>query len=164
MVTVEGGIVGFSRRKRALALVAVVLMMAVGTSVPLVDRTETAQAHTASETVSYARTFLGTPYVWGGFSRAGLDCSAFTSLVFQVKGETGYDLPDWPGVQMGYGQPVYGELQPGDLVFFSEYGGEITHVGIYSGNGMLIHASSYYGAVVETEMKWMPGYVGARRL
>ena len=59
---------------------------------------------------------------------------------------------------------VSGPPQVGDLVFFDEHGDGISHVGIYSGNGKLIHASSYFGKVTESEMKYIKGYVGATRL
>ena len=57
-------------------------------------------------------------------------------------------------------------LRPGDIVFFKEKGRNkpISHVGIYSGNGNVIHASSYWGKVVERPMKYVDGYYGARRL
>ncbi len=56
-------------------------------------------------------------------------------------------------------------LRPGDEVFFKENGprGRITHVGVYSGNGRIIHASLYWGKVVEKEMKYINGYFGAKR-
>jgi cell wall-associated NlpC family hydrolase len=92
-----------------------------------------------------------------------MDCSCFTMTVF---GHFGIDMPDSPSAQYGYGTPVYGAPQAGDLVFFSEDGSGIpTHVGIATGRGtVLIHASSYYGDVVESDMSYIPGYLGARRL
>jgi cell wall-associated NlpC family hydrolase len=55
-------------------------------------------------------------------------------------------------------------LRPGDEVFFKEGGGSrITHVGIYSGNGYIVHASSYFGKVVESKMRYIRGYSGAKR-
>jgi hypothetical protein len=92
------------------------------------------------------------------------DCSCFTRLVFrQYKW-----LPDSPVLQFQYGHKVRSRsnLRRGDLVFFKEhgYGRPITHVGIYSGNGYLLHASSYYGKVVNSKMKYIKGYYGARRI
>jgi cell wall-associated NlpC family hydrolase len=55
-------------------------------------------------------------------------------------------------------------LRPGDEVFFKEGGSNnITHVGIYSGNGRIVHASTYFNKVVESEMRYIKGYFGAKR-
>jgi cell wall-associated NlpC family hydrolase len=56
-----------------------------------------------------------------------------------------------------------GREKPGDLVFFNEHGKDISHVGIYAGNGKIIHASDYFRKVTESDMKYIKGYVGARR-
>lgn len=92
------------------------------------------------------------------------DCSCHTGLVFKKW----RNLPDHPAKQWKYGKRIYrkANLRPGDLVFFKEKGRNypITHVGIYSGKGNLIHASSYYGKVVESKMKYINGYHGAKRL
>ena len=101
--------------------------------------------------VDDARSYLGTPY--GAY---GLDCSGFTSAVFA---DLGVYLPDSPGAQYAYGVPSGAEA--GDLVFFDEAGFGISHVGIATGYGTVIHASTYYGAVVETPIAYIPGYVGA---
>ena len=92
------------------------------------------------------------------------DCSCFTRLVFrQYKW-----LPDTPVLQFQYGHKVRSRsnLKRGDLVFFKEhgYGHPITHVGMYSGNGYVLHASSYFGKVVNSKMKYIKGYYGARRI
>jgi cell wall-associated NlpC family hydrolase len=118
--------------------------------------------------VEVARTHMGTSYRLSppapcqAFSSE--DCSCHTSLVFE---KFGIQLPDSPSSQWHYGQSVAkDELQPGDLVFFKEEGpsNPITHVGIYAGRRYLIHASSYYGKVVESEMRYIKGYYGAKRL
>lgn len=92
------------------------------------------------------------------------DCSCHTRLVFNKWRK----LPDHPAKQWRYGKKVRrkANLRLGDLVFFKERGRKhpITHVGIYSGRGNLVHASSYYGKVVESKMKYINGYVGARRV
>ena len=117
--------------------------------------------------IAEAETHLGVPYVLGGPSECVAyqieDCSCFTGLVYQ---KFGYSLPDNPGTQMGYGSPVTGEPQAGDLLFWSEHGdGIISHVGIAMGDGSVIHSSSFLGEVGYTDdYNLIPGYVGARRL
>ncbi len=101
--------------------------------------------------VEDAQSYIGTLY-----GASGLDCSGFTSAVFA---DLGVYLPDSPDAQYAYGTPSYGEA--GDLVFFDESGYGISHVGIATGYGTVIHASTYYGAVVETPIEYIPGYVGA---
>lgn len=92
------------------------------------------------------------------------DCSCHTGLVFKKW----RNLPDSPTKQWQQGKRVYkkSNLRAGDLVFFKENGRKnpITHVGIYSGKGNLIHASSYFGKVVESKMKYINGYYGAKRV
>ena len=112
-----------------------------------------AEAQTATDQaiVEEARSWIGTPY-----GAHGADCSGFTSLVYQ---EFGVYLPDDPASQYSYGYPSGAEA--GDLVFFDEAGYGISHVGIATGYGTVIHASTYYGAVVETPIDLVPGYVGA---
>jgi peptidoglycan DL-endopeptidase RipA len=117
------------------------------------------------DVLAVADDHLGTPYV---FSPPGPcvafeaeDCSCFTMLVFQ---EFGIALPDSPGGQMGYGIPVHGAPQAGDLLFWSEDGsGYITHVGIAIGDGTTIHAQ-VHNEVTITSINYLEGYVGARRL
>jgi peptidoglycan DL-endopeptidase RipA len=117
------------------------------------------------DVLAIADDHLGTPYE---FSPPGPcvafeaeDCSCFTMLVFQ---EFGIALPDSPGGQMGYGTPVHGAPQAGDLLFWSEDGsGYITHVGIAMGDGTTIHAQ-IGNEVTITSINYINGYVGARRL
>ncbi len=102
--------------------------------------------------VDEARSWIGTPY--GAY---GADCSGFTSQVFA---QFGVYLPDNPAFQYSYGVPSTAEA--GDLVFYNEHGYGISHVAIATGYGTVIHASTYFGAVVETPMYDIPGYAGAR--
>ena len=92
------------------------------------------------------------------------DCSCHTKVVF--KELSGKNLPDDPVAQWRLGRKVSkSELRPGDLVFFKEgRSKKITHVGFYSGNGNIVHASGYWGKVVERPMKYVSGYSGAKRL
>ena len=110
--------------------------------------------------VAIAEHYLGTPYVWGGASPAGFDCSGFTMYVYA---QVGVSLPHNAAAQYGYGSPVSrGSLAPGDLVFFDGLG----HVGIYVGGNSFIHAP-HTGDVVKISSLtgWYAStYVGARRL
>lgn len=93
------------------------------------------------ELVEYAKQFVGNPYVWGGTSLTkGADCSGFVLAVFK---EFGVSLPHYSGSQAKQGTKIStSELQPGDLVFYTNSSGTINHVAIYIGNGQVIHASS----------------------
>jgi cell wall-associated NlpC family hydrolase len=83
----------------------------------------------------------GVPYVWGGASRGGFDCSGFVRYVFQK--QRGIKLPHSASGQARLGTPVgRDELQPGDLVFFSTYRRGISHVGIFIGDDRFVHAAS----------------------
>jgi len=92
------------------------------------------------------------------------DCSCFTKIVFRRYKQ----LRDSPVLQFQYGHKVRSRsnLKRGDLVFFKErgYGRPITHVGMYSGHGYILHASSYFGEVVNSKMKYIRNYYGARRI
>ena len=131
-----------------------------------------------SEIVSYAKKFLGVPYVYGGASSSGFDCSGFTMYVF-----------DHFGISMGHGAQMQSKLgkaveanknsktsllenlEVGDLVFFLDYEtmDEIGHCGIYIGDGDFIHASSGSGYCVKIN-SLLPGeyyntrYCSARRV
>jgi hypothetical protein len=91
--------------------------------------------------------FLGTPYVWGGATRSGSDCSGFTSLVMK---ENGYNIPRTSQEQAKRGTPVSKEnLRLGDLLFFDTKGaGSITHVGFYLGGNLMVHAASSKGVTI----------------
>ena len=110
--------------------------------------------------VGIAMQYLGTPYVYGGASPSGFDCSGFVMYVFN---QIGVSLPHNAAAQYGYGMPVSrDQLQAGDLVFFNGLG----HVGIYIGGGQFIH-SPHTGDVVKISSLtgWYSStYVGARRL
>lgn len=93
-----------------------------------------------SAIIKTAQIFLGTPYLWGGRSILGIDCSGFTQLVFLL---CGYKLPRDAYQQAELGETVnnLAEAKAGDLAFFSENNSRITHVGILDGHGNIIHAS-----------------------
>jgi peptidoglycan DL-endopeptidase CwlO len=111
--------------------------------------------------VGIAMRYLGTPYVWGGASPGGFDCSG---LVMYAYGQMGISLPHYTGAQWNSGVHVSrDQLEPGDLVFFDGLG----HVGIYIGGGQFIHAP-HTGDVVKisslSESWYAATYDGAVRI
>lgn len=113
----------------------------------------------AQAVLNYAYKFIGTPYVWGGSTPRGFDCSGFTSYVFR---NFGINLPRVSRSQATVGRKVsYSDLQPGDLVFFGS--GSISHVGIYIGNGNMVH-SPRPGKRVEISTMKYHNFITARRV
>jgi cell wall-associated NlpC family hydrolase len=111
--------------------------------------------------VGIAMQHLGVPYVWGGASPSGFDCSGFSMYVYA---QVGVSLPHHAATQYGLGTPVSkDQLQAGDLVFFNGLG----HMGIYIGGGQFIHAPRS-GDVVKisslSDSWYARTWVGARRI
>ena len=114
--------------------------------------------------LNIAMRFGGVPYVWGGETPAGFDCSGFVQYVFR---QIGINLPRTADVQYELGRKVLPtELQPGDLVFFETYEPGASHNGIYVGDGNFIGANSGTGVAVASLASpyWNTRYLGARRL
>lgn len=110
-----------------------------------------------SAVVSYAKKFLGNPYVYGGNSLTrGTDCSGFTKLVYA---HFGYSLPRSSSAQRSAGKRVsMSNLKAGDLILYSG------HVGIYIGGGRIIHASTSSSGIIITSMYYGSRPIGARRI
>lgn len=110
--------------------------------------------------------YLGTPYKFGGTTRNGLDCSAFTRLIFQES--LNIDLPRSTLEQVKLGYPVSRDnLRFGDLVFFNTRRRQNPgHVGIYLWDNYFVHASTKYGVIVSSMANgyYDKRFVGARRL
>lgn len=127
---------------------------------------DNAEAATASDLSATATKYLGTPYVYGGTTTSGFDCSGYTSKVF---GDLGIKLNRTSGSQYEQGTAVAkSDLQVGDLVFFNTSGsGSISHVGIYIGDNKMIHSQTGKGVSysnVDDPYYWGPRYVGAKRV
>ena len=136
------------------------------------DESETAGSAIGGDIVETALSFLGTPYVYGGASARGFDCSGFTMYVFSLHG---YSLPHSATSQWNNSGTYVerSDLQPGDLVLFCDpsrsNGKACSHVGIYIGNNEFVHASSgSSGKYVRTnslsEDYYNGYYVGAKRV
>lgn len=117
---------------------------------------------------AFARRFLGLPYLWGGTSTFGYDCSGFVQMLYRRAGiiipRDAQPQADWTGVR-----PVErAHLQPGDLLFFGPSPRNITHTGLYIGGGEFIDATVHDRPVVQIDRLdapyWTRLFVAARRL
>lgn len=120
--------------------------------------------------IEHTRSLLGVRYKWAGLNPAkGLDCSGIVKYVFA---KLGVELPHRAAELAKMGDPITKDtaaMQPGDLLVFGKAGKRISHVGIYIGDGKMIHASSSSHHVVETEVvKYRPAgglqWKGVRRI
>ncbi|HET9029055.1 MAG TPA: C40 family peptidase [Candidatus Aquilonibacter sp.] len=116
----------------------------------------------AQQLTKSALRFLGVPYVFGGTSPSGFDCSGYVQHVFAM---LGISVPRTADAQYDAGHRIVGGMKPGDLVFFQTYEPGPSHVGIYIGNNRFVHASSH-GVMVSSlsESYWRARYIGAKRL
>lgn len=107
----------------------------------LVDEADMTKVPLGTAVVHYATMFLGAPYLWGGRSRYGIDCSGLTQVSYAL---AGIALPRDSGPQSKLGEVVnfLQEARPGDLAFFDNSEGKIVHVGILLGPDRILHASA----------------------
>ncbi|MFE3327729.1 NlpC/P60 family protein [Streptomyces sp. NPDC059176] len=121
------------------------------------DATTGTYAAKAEKVLSFARAQIGKPYVWGATGPSSYDCSGLTQAAWRA---AGVDLPRTTWDQVKVGQRVATEqLLPGDLVFFYN---DISHVGIYIGDGKMIHAPKPGTSVREESIYYMPIYGSVR--
>lgn len=117
----------------------------------------------ATHILDIANQYIGVPYIFGGSTPSGFDCSGFTRYVYSA---AGIDLPRSADEQYDVGYSVsMANLQPGDLVFFSTYDSGISHVGIYIGNHQFINAASDGVSISDMDSSyWAARYIGAKRV
>jgi cell wall-associated NlpC family hydrolase len=122
---------------------------------------------TRQDLVATARRFLGVPYLWGGMTAHGIDCSGLVSRVYDANG---IQIPRDAGLQFDDPEaaPVRrGALRPGDLLFFGQDTTHISHVGLFVGGGRFLSATTYRVPVVHEDRlddpHWSSTYQGARR-
>jgi cell wall-associated NlpC family hydrolase len=109
--------------------------------------------------------YLGTPYRYGGDTKEGIDCSAFTQQVYKKSVQTA--LPRSATEQMQNGSEVSrNQLKFGDLIFFNTTGTNPSHVGIYIGDDLFAHASEAFGVTISSleSTYYKERYTGARRI
>ncbi len=136
--------------------------------VTLVDESALSASGTAAQAVELALSYVGSPYVYGGSTPKGFDCSGFTSYIYK---QFGVSLNRTCSGQLDNGTPVsMSELLPGDLVIFKKYASSskrASHVGLYIGDGQFVHASTYGVGVIVSgldEAYYTTGFVGGRRV
>ncbi|MBQ3337337.1 MAG: C40 family peptidase [Selenomonadaceae bacterium] len=121
-------------------------------------------SYLANNIISLSMNYIGVPYVFGGTSPYGFDCSGYVQYVFA---NAGISIPRTADVQYDFGTPISTtDLVSGDLVFFSTYTYGASHVGIYLGDNNFIHASSSRGVTIDSlgSSYWSSHYIGARRI
>ncbi len=133
--------------------------VATTVAAPTVGTASGSASGAASIAVKAALSQLGKPYSWGAAGPDSYDCSGLTMWAYA---HAGISLPHQSELQQQLGTPVAeGQLQPGDLVFF---GSPAYHVGIYLGNGLMVHAPTTGDVVKITSLSYMSDYSGARRV
>lgn len=137
-----------------------------GGSAPSESRPESTGSASGSEILAEAKKYLGVPYVYGGASPSGFDCSGFVYYVLKQVGISAYRTP---ADQWNQGSSVArSDLEPGDVVFFANTAGAgLSHVGIYAGSGQFIHSPNSRSTVSYSDLSsgyWSDHYYGAKRM
>ncbi|OLN24246.1 hypothetical protein BTO30_01630 [Domibacillus antri] len=154
-----------NRFKKVLAAFLAAVMFV--TLSPLTSfKTEAASATVGEIVTAYGKKFMGVPYVFGGTSPRGFDCSGFTQYIF--KNSAGISLPRTAEQQYKIGKAVSkSNLQPGDLIFYANtYKPGISHVGVYAGGNIVLNATSSSGITLVSmnDSYWGSKYAGAKRV
>ncbi|OXS74722.1 C40 family peptidase [Domibacillus enclensis] len=151
-----------SCKKAFLSFLAVILFLSMS---PLAS-TKTEAASVGESIVEYGKKFMGVPYVFGGTTPNGFDCSGFIQYIFRNAADM--SLPRTTGEQYNLGTPVAkSDLQVGDLVFYANtYKKGISHVGVYAGNNQVLNATSSKGIALVSmnDSYWGAHYAGSKRV
>ena len=118
----------------------------------------------ADKLVRTAKDYIGVPYIFGGVTPSGFDCSGFLQYVFK---ENGIGIPRLADEQYNLGKSVnITELEAGDLVFFTTYEEGVSHCGIYLGERQFLHTSSSRGVRIDylDNEYWSPRFFGAKKI
>ena len=129
-----------------------------------IEATQNYSQPDVKQIINYSMKFVGVPYLFGGVSPSGFDCSGYVQYVFA---QYGISLPRTADIQFTKGQWVSrNKLIPGDLVYFTTYAPGASHVGIYVGDGKFINAQSSKGVAIATldNTYWGSRYFGAKRI
>lgn len=148
---------------RADGIVGTNTYKALGITKKASSQVKTASTNTSSNLVRVAKKYKGVPYVWGGSTPKGFDCSGYLNYVFS-KG-AGINLPRTVADIYKQGKKV-SSLQAGDIVFFQTYKKGASHAGVYLGGNKFIHSSSSSGVTVSSmnNSYWSKRYLGAKRM
>ena len=123
---------------------------------------------TIPESIELGKRFLGLPYLWGGRSTFGYDCSGFTQMLVRSRGIQMPRDADLQAAWSGVAAVERKDLQPGDLLFFGSSAKHITHTGMYIGDGQFIHDTTHDHPVVQVsrldEEPWTRILVACRRV
>ena len=121
-----------------------------------------------TESIELAKRFLGIPYLWGGRSSFGFDCSGFTQMLVRARGINMPRDADQQAAWNGLARVERKDLQPGDLLFFGSSAKDITHTGLYIGDGQFIHDTTTGHPVVQISRldddPWTKLLVACRRV
>lgn len=122
--------------------------------------TTTASVSKVDALITEAKKYIGTPYVWGGSTPTGFDCSGYLNYVYA---KVGVSIPRTVATIWSATTPV-SSPKVGDLVFFETYAPGASHAGIYLGDNKFIHASSSQGVTISdlNNIYWKPRYLGAK--
>ena len=120
-----------------------------------------------SESIELAKRFMGIPYLWGGTSSFGFDCSGFTQMLVRSRGIVMPRDADQQAAWSGVTRVERGDLQPGDLLFFGSSAKDITHTGMYIGDGQFIHDTTHEHPMIQIsrldDQPWTRILVACRR-
>jgi cell wall-associated NlpC family hydrolase len=132
------------------------------------DLTADLKPQAIPDVIAFSRRFLGLPYLWGGTSTYGYDCSGFTQMLCRRRGVLIPRDASQQAAWTGLAPVARDRLQPGDLLYFGASADRITHTGMYIGDGEFIDATPWQRPVVQIDRldneHWAPLFVAARRI